>query len=151
MGEEPNRLRKYFCNSSCQNSIHIMYLSQVSLNKKNPKSNNSWNTPTHLQCLYASIHSTSAAVDMTLPLLSWFTWQMLILPVSPFLEGLWNSAKLGMGVTHYMLCLLVEAANEEIKFYLSTVKFALALLNWNFEASALCGKKIELSPCKWKK
>lgn len=34
MGEEPNSLHKYFCDSSCQNSIHIMYLSQVSLNTK---------------------------------------------------------------------------------------------------------------------
>lgn len=34
MGEEPNRFCKYFCDSSCQNSIHIMYFSQVSLNKK---------------------------------------------------------------------------------------------------------------------
>lgn len=38
---------------------------------------------------------------------------MLILPVSLFLEELWNSAKLGMGVTHYLLCLLVKAAKEK--------------------------------------
>lgn len=54
---------------------------------------------------------------------------MLILPVSLFLEGLWNSAKLGMGVTHYLLRLLVEAAKEEnyilfeyCKVYAGTVK-----------------------------
>lgn len=38
---------------------------------------------------------------------------MLILPVSLFLEELWNSAKLGMGVTHYLLCLLVKATKEK--------------------------------------
>lgn len=77
---------------------------------------------------------------------------MLILPVSLFLEGLWNSAKLGMGVRHDLLCLLVQASKEKNYIYLNIVKFALALLSWNFKSVSFVGKrKIKLTPRKWNK
>lgn len=120
--------------------------------QENSKSNNSWNTPTHLQYLYASTHSTSAAVDITLPLLSWFKWQMLILPVSLFLEELWNSAKLGMGVTHYLLCLLVKAAKEKNYILSDYCKVCTGTVKLKFWSVSFVGKrKIKLIPCKWNK
>lgn len=54
MGEEPNGLRKYFCDSSCQNSIHIMYLGQVSLNTRKFKEQQFMEHSTGLQCVYTS-------------------------------------------------------------------------------------------------
>lgn len=108
---------------------------------------------THTFAVYLCTHTQhSAAVDMTLPLLSWFTWQMLILPVSLFVEGLWNSAKLGMGVTHYLLCLLVEAAKEENHILFEYCKVCTGTVKLNFWSVSFVGKrKIKLIPCKWNK
>lgn len=70
---------------------------------------------------------------------------MLTLPVSLFQKGLWDSAKLGIGVTHYLLCLLVKTAKEE-NYILSEY---LKLKFWS--VSFVGKRKIKLIPFKWNK
>lgn len=66
---------------------------------------------------------------------------MLILPVSLFLEGLWNSAKLGMAVIHDLLCLLVQAAKEENYILSEYCKVCAGTFKLKFEVSALWEKE----------
>lgn len=113
MGEEPNSLCKYFCDSSCQNSIHITYLGQVSLNTR--KFNDQQflkHTHTFGVYLYKDTqHFSCCGHDSSFTILMYRTDADLL--VSLFLESLWNLAKLGIGVSQYLLRLLVEAAKKE--------------------------------------
>lgn len=152
MGEEPNRLRKYFCNFSCQNSIHIMYLSQVSLNKKIQRAT--------IHEIHPHICSVFMQAHTALQLL----WTWLFLYYLDLHGRCWFSQCLffwkGSGIQPsqarvlHIICYASwwRQQRKKIKFYLRAVKFCPGTVKLKFWSVSFVGKrKIKLIPCKWNK